>query len=158
MKRSLFGLVAAMAVLFTVGRTSVQAIDPVVAQTWVGGTIFDASNNPVPGGNPGDMVTVVCNGHLLVVPFDASGNYAAIFPQNRCKVGDSASASVAVPEGSGSTAGVVQNTEINGPVVDLDVVVLNITVPELGLIGMGVAGMASAAGYLYMKGRAAVGV
>jgi hypothetical protein len=153
MKRIILSLCAAVFALFAVAGNYAYAQTPVIAQTWVGGTIKDGSGNPIPGGGSGDNVTVICNGNVQVVPFNASGNYGAIFPQTQCKVGDSATAAVAIAEGSGSNTGTVENTTVNGPIVDLDVVVLDITVPEFGLVGGMAAGGASIAGYLLLRAK-----
>lgn len=153
MKNVVLTLTLALTTFLLVGAQARVFAAPVIAQTWVGGTIKDSSNNPIPGGGSGDNVTVTCNGHVQVVPFDAAGNYGATYPQTDCKAGDEASAIVAIAEGSGSNSGTVQNTTVNGPVVDLDVIVLDISVPEFGAVGAGVTGMASVAGYLYLKAK-----
>lgn len=156
MKRILLSVFVAMCAFLTVAQGYAYAQTPVIAQTWVGGTIKDGSGNGIPGGGGGDYVTVTCNGNIQVVPFNAAGNYGAIFPQTQCKVGDSATAAVAIAEGSGSNSGTVQNTTVNGPIVDLDVVVLDITVPEFGLVGGMAAGGVSIAGYLLMRAKSMI--
>lgn len=149
----LFYILLLVSFTFFVGAKGIVYAQPILAQTWVSGTIKDSNGNPVAGGGAGDNVTVTCNGNVHVVPFDTTGSYATSYEQTVCKVGDPASASVAIAEGSGSNTGTVQNSAVNGPIVDLDVVVLDITVPEFGLIGGALTGVGSIAGYLYLKTR-----
>lgn len=123
------------------------AVDPVIAQTWVSGTVYDESSNPVSGGS----VTVYCAAESQTVPIGADGSYGATFSQSDCKVGDTASAVATTSEGSGTNSGVVQNTAVNGPVVDLDIAVLDITVPEFGQIAGVLTAVGSAGSYLVYK-------
>jgi len=122
----------------------------VFAETWISGTVVDGANNPVNGG----QVLINCNGTVKTVGILANGSYAASFPQSQCKAGNGVTATASTDEGSGSNSTSVQNTVVNGPIVDLDIAVIDITVPEFGLIGGFLTGAVGIAGYFFMRQRA----
>jgi hypothetical protein len=82
--------------------------------------------------------------------------YAVSFPQSECKAGDTVSASASTGEGSGSSAETVQNTAVNGPAVDLDIAVVDITVPEFGTVVGMMTGVSAVGGFLLMKQKGLV--
>ena len=129
-----------------------QAQTPVIANTWVSGTVFDANHNPVHSGS----VTVHCGAGSQLATIQSDGSYAVTFDQSVCKAGDTAQGSASTSEGSGSSATTVQNTVVNGPVVDLDIAVIDITVPEFGKIGAAISAIGGVAGYLFLRQKQAI--
>lgn len=129
-----------------------QVMAQVIAQTWVSGTVYNSSHVPVSGGS----ITVHCGSATQVASIGADGNYGVSFSQTDCKAGDTASATASTSDGSGSNAATVENTTVNGPIVDLDVAVVDITVPEFGMIGGMVTMLGAAGSYLYMRAKSLV--
>jgi hypothetical protein len=123
-----------------------------LAETWVSGTVTDGSGSPVSGGS----VFVQCNGAVRNVGILGNGTYATSFPQTECKAGDTITASASTGEGSGSNAETVQNTTVNGPVVDLDIAVVDITVPEFGTVVGMMTGVGAIGGFLLMRQKGLV--
>ncbi len=139
--------VGAAAVLMSATQAFAQV--PIIAQTWVSGTVYSQSGTPVNGGT----TSVNCGGIVKTAAINADGSYAVSFTQEECSAGDTASATANTSEGSGSNSAPVENTSVNGPIVDLDVAVIDITVPEFGVIGGALTGLASVGGYLVMKAK-----
>lgn len=138
--------------VFVFSAVSASAQFPVISETWVSGTVYDGGGSPVSGGT----VTVTCNGVNRFAGILSNGSYGVAYPQTECKVGDTVTASASTGAGSGSNSASVVNTPINGPIVDLDIAVIDITVPEFGLIGGMLTGMGSVAGYMYLRAKALV--
>jgi hypothetical protein len=114
--------------------------------------VFNSSNEPVNGGS----ITVRCGSSTKVATIESNGHYGVSFTQSQCKSGDSASATASTSDGSGTNSTTVQNTNVNGPVVDLDVAVIDITVPEFGMIGGAVTALGAVGSYLVMRARGIV--
>lgn len=139
-------LLGAAAVLLSASQAFAQTT-PLIAQTWVNGTVYGADGQPVNGGT----TSVNCGGTVKAASISSDGSYAVSFTQEECSAGDTASATASTSEGSGSSSATVQNTSVNGPIVDLDIAVIDITVPEFGVIGGALTGAVSAGGYLLMR-------
>lgn len=137
----------AAAVFLTASQAFAQTA--LIAQTWVSGTVYGPDNTPVSGGS----TNVNCGGTNKVATINSDGTYAVSFTQDECSAGDTASATASTSEGSGSSSTTVQNTSVNGPIVDLDIAVIDINVPEFGVIGGALTGLASVGGYLVMKAK-----
>jgi len=133
--------------LFMGSRVAVQA--QVLAQTWVSGTVVGSDSSPVNSGS----VFVQCNGFSRNATIQANGTYAVSFPQTECITGNTVTASASTSEGSGANSAPVQDTNVNGPVVDLDIAVIDISVPEFGLIGGIVSAMGAAGAFMYMRAK-----
>ena len=129
-----------------------QASAQMIRETWISGTVYNSEGTPVNGGS----VNVTCGSTTKVAIIDGSGNYAKTFTQVECKAGDTATATASTSDGSGSSSEVVQNTVVNGPIVDLDIAVIDINVPEFGLIGGALTGLASIGGYLALRAKTMV--
>ena len=141
-----------LSILSAAALTATPVSAQVIAQTWISGTVYNASHVPVSGGS----VNVHCGSATQVATIGADGSYGISFSQSQCKAGDTAAATANTSDGSGSNSTTVTNTTVNGPIVDLDVAVVDITVPEFGLIG-GIITMIGASGsYLYMRARSLV--
>lgn len=117
--------------------------------TLVSGTVYDSSNVPVSGGS----VTVNCGSASKTVAIGSDGRYEASFTQAECKKGDAASANASTSKGSGSGSSTVYDGQNEGYHCNVDVAVIDITVPELGVVGGAVSSVISVAGYLAMKSR-----
>ncbi len=129
--------------------STTQASAQFFSETWISGTVYNTEGSPVNGGS----VNVTCGSTTKLAIIDGSGNYAKMFTQVECKAGDTASATASTGEGSGTNSEVVQNSSVNGPIVDLDVAVIDITVPEFGVIGGALTGLISVGGYLVMRSK-----
>lgn len=132
--------------------SATQASAQMIRETWISGTVYNSAGTPVNGGN----VNVTCGSTTKLAVIDGSGNYAKTFTQVECKSGDTATATASTGEGSGTNSEVVQNTVVNGPIVDLDIAVIDITVPEFGLLGGALTGLVSVGGYLVMRSKSMV--
>jgi len=132
--------------------STTQASAQMIRETWISGTVYNNEGSPVNGGS----VNVTCGATTKLAIIDGSGNYAKTFTQVECKAGDTATATASTGEGSGTSSEVVQNTVVNGPIVDLDIAVIDITVPEFGLIGGALTGLISVGGYLAMRSKSMV--
>jgi len=124
----------------------------IVRETVITGTVFGPDGTPVNSGS----VSVQCGTASLATQSRPDGTYGVTFSQNNCKVGDTAAASASTPEGSGSDSEVVQNSVVNGPIVDIDIAVIDITVPEFGLVGGMITAIGAVGTYMYMKTKALI--
>lgn len=145
--RLLVGAVVA-AVMFSM---SVSSASAQVAQTIVTGVVTDGSNNPVTGGS----VQVQCGTGSQSGSINSGGSYQVVFEQTACKAGDTATVTATTPQGSGSGSTTVQDS-VTTPVVDIDIAVVAISVPEFGIIGGMISMIGAVGSYIYMKSKAAV--
>ena len=97
------------------------------ALTEVTGVITDNNLDPVPGAN----VTVTCNGHMASDTTDAAGSYRVSFPAGDCPFGTT----VKVMAQKGGMSGMASDT-VRGITTKLNLAIVNVSIPEYGLIGM----------------------
>lgn len=123
MKKKLTGIVMAVALL-------VVAFVPVAGhalspQTDVTGVITNQ-------GNPVNMatVTVVCNGVTKTDTTDSAGSYLVTFTAPQCPFGST----VKVTAQKGGYSGTASGT-VHGITTKLNIAVVNVSIPEYGLIG-----------------------
>lgn len=119
--------------------------------TIIAGTIYDSSNARVNGDKDFERVTVTCNGVVKTGDIGSNGGYTVTFRSNQCKEGDSVTTSAVTESGSGSNTTRVYGDDEEGPCGDTDVTVLDVSVPEFGLIGGIFTALASVAGYLKLR-------
>lgn len=117
------------------------------AKTIIKGTVTDSNNAPVNGGS----IVVNCGSATKNATIGSNGKYSVTFTKAECKNGKPADATANTGSGSGSNSGTV-----NASVYVLNIQVLNIDVPEFGVVGGAVSGLVSMVGYVLMKSRARV--
>lgn len=122
-------------------------------KTVISGTIFNGNGDPIGGENQEAEVTVICNGKTRKTKINDNGSYEVFFPKNLCKEGDTVTVSVVTEEGTGSKTDTVFDDPAEGTCGDLNIAVIDITVPEFGFIGGTLTGISSIAGYLYLRAK-----
>lgn len=93
-------------------------------------------------------VTVLCNGNTQTDTTDAFGSYLAIFPSADCPFGTTVKVTAEKDGKSGVTTGTVQ-----GITTKLNLAIVNVSIPEYGLIGALTAGGAGIGLIAYMRRR-----
>jgi len=83
----------------------------------------------------GATVTVLCNGHTEVDTTDAQGAYLVTYPSTDCPFGTT----VKVTAKKGSKSGIASGT-VQGITTKLNLAIVNVSIPEYGLIGGILAG------------------
>ncbi|MEM4710893.1 MAG: carboxypeptidase-like regulatory domain-containing protein [Candidatus Woesearchaeota archaeon] len=99
--------------------------------TMVYGQVTDSSNNPVSGAS----VSVDCNGNILNTVTDASGMYYVFYPALLCNVGDTAIVTVNYGDQTFTGTGTVDYSKE----CRINVGVVNVQIPEFGVIAAGLA-------------------
>jgi len=127
MKKVLLGILVATFASVGVGTASASATP---AQTDITGVIT-ASSVAVAGAN----VTVLCDGHTMTDTTDAHGSYLAVFPIADCAFGSTVKVTAQKGGHSGVSSGTVQ-----GITTKLNLSIVNVSIPEYGLIGAFAAG------------------
>jgi len=85
----------------------------------------------------GATVTVLCNGHTEVDTTDAQGAYLVTYAWADCPFGSTVKVSASKDAKSGVASGTVQ-----GITTKLNLAIVNVSIPEYGLIGGILAGIA----------------
>lgn len=94
-------------------------------------------------------VTVLCNGNTEVDTLtDAHGSYLVTFPSAQCPFGSTVKVTAQKDGKSGVTSGTVQ-----GITTKLNLAIVNVAIPEYGLIGTILAGSAGLGFMVYMRRR-----
>lgn len=138
-KKILIGaLVAVFAALGSVSVTHATS-----AKTDVTGVVTD---HAVPAG--GAFVTVLCEGHTMTDTTDAHGSYLVTFPAADCPFGST----VKVTAQKGGKSGVASGT-VEGKTTKLNLAIVNVAIPEYGLIGTMLAGGAGLGALAFMRRR-----
>lgn len=127
MKRKILGLLAVVVASASAISGTAYATPP---QTDVTGVITE---NQV--AVPGATVTVLCNGHTEVDTTDAHGSYLVTFSSTDCPFGTTVKVSAKKGNKSGVASGTVQ-----GITTKLNLAIVNVSVPEYGLMGGILAG------------------
>lgn len=78
----------------------------------------------------GATVTVLCNGHTEVDTTDAHGSYLVTFPAGDCPFGTTVKVTAKKGDKSGVASGTVQ-----GITTKLNLAIVNVSIPEYGMIG-----------------------
>lgn len=78
----------------------------------------------------GATVTVLCNGHTEVDTTDAAGSYLVTYPSQDCPFGTTVKVTAEKGDKSGVASGTVQ-----GITTKLNLAIVNVSIPEYGLIG-----------------------
>lgn len=93
-------------------------------------------------------VTVLCNGHTLTDTTDAYGSYLVTFPAEDCPFGSTVKVSAQKDSKSGVASGTVQ-----GITTKLNLAIVNVSIPEYGLIGAIFAAATGIGMITYMRRR-----
>lgn len=96
----------------------------------------------------GAMVTVVCDGNTETDTTDAHGSYLVTYPIADCPFGST----VKVTAKKGDKSGVASNT-VRGVTTKLNLAIVNVSIPEYGLIGAILAGGTGVGMIAYMRRR-----
>lgn len=121
MKAMLLGVLVAVVVSF--GATAGVSAAP--AQTNVTGVVTD-NHVPVAGA----MVTVLCEGNTETDTTDAHGSYLVSFLKDQCPFGST----VKVTGQKGGESGVASGT-VRGVTTKLNLAIVNVAIPEFGVVG-----------------------
>lgn len=140
MKKLIVGALSAVFITAGVATAGAHAAAP---QTDVTGVITE---NHV--AVAGATVTVLCNGHTQTDTTDAFGSYLAIFTTAECPFGVTVKVTAMKGGNSGVTTGTVQ-----GITTKLNLAIVNVSIPEFGLIGTIMAGGVGVGMMAYMRRR-----
>jgi hypothetical protein len=127
MKKVILGILVATFASVGVGTASASATP---AQTDITGVIT-ANSVAVAGAS----VTVLCDGNTMMDTTDAHGSYLAVFPIADCTFGSTVKVTASKGGHSGVSSGTVQ-----GITTKLNLSIVNVSIPEYGLIGAFAAG------------------
>ena len=140
MKKIVLGLVATL--LISAGGAA-AGVGATPAQTDVTGVITE---NHVATENA--HVTVECNGHTKMDTSDAFGSYLAVFTKAECDFGQTVKVTAEKDGKSGVATGTVQ-----GITTKLNLAIVNVSIPEYGLVGALMAGGVGLGLMGYMRRR-----
>jgi hypothetical protein len=140
-KKIILGLLAI--VIASTGAIS-GSVSAAPAKTDVTGVVTDENQTPVPGA----MVTVTCNGHIETDTTDAAGSYLVVFTKAQCDFGNT----VKVVAKKAGKSGVASGT-VEGKTTKLNLAIVNVQIPEFGLIGAMLAGGAGIGLIAYSRRR-----
>lgn len=127
MKKTVLGLL--VAVFATVGITS-ASVSAAPPQTSVTGVVTESQMAVA-----GATVSVLCNGHTETDTTNATGAYLVNFPSADCPFGTTVKVTAQKGDKSGVASGTVQ-----GVTTKLNLAIVNVEIPEYGLIGALIAG------------------
>jgi hypothetical protein len=96
----------------------------------------------------GATVTALCNGHTEVDTTDTFGSYLVHFVSTDCQFGSTVKVTAVKDGKSGVSSGTVQ-----GVTTKLNLAIVNVSIPEYGLIGTLIAGGAGIGLIAYMRRR-----
>lgn len=96
----------------------------------------------------GATVTVLCNGHTEVDTTDAAGSYLVTYPSQDCPFGTTVKVTAKKGDKSGVASGTVQ-----GITTKLNLAIVNVSIPEYGLIAGILAGGAGIGMIVYARRR-----
>jgi len=144
MKKTILGMLVAM--FATVGIATASA-GATPAQTDITGVIT-ANSVAVQGAS----VTVLCDGNTLMDTTDAHGSYLTVFPIAKCAFGST----VKVTAQKGGHSGVATGT-VQGLTTKLNLAIVNVSIPEYGVIGALTAGGAGLGVFAFVRRRQSQG-
>jgi hypothetical protein len=140
MKQKILALVAATVAVAGLATSGVNAAPPA---TEVTGVITESS---VAVANA--SVAVLCNGHTETDTTDAYGSYRVLFASSDCPFGSTVKVTAQKSGKSGVASGTVQ-----GITTKLNLAIVNVSIPEYGLIGAALAGSAGVGMIAYTRRR-----
>jgi hypothetical protein len=140
MKKAILGLVIGVFASLGVATASAGATPP---QTDITGVIT-ANSVAVAGAS----VTVLCDGNTLMDTTDAHGSYLAVFPIADCAFGST----VKVTATKGGHSGVASGT-VQGITTKLNLSIVNVSIPEYGVIGAIAAGGIGMGAFVFARRR-----
>ena len=142
MRKKIATIVAALSLLVTFAVPSIASAAPTTGtKTNVSGVIMN-NGAPVKGAH----VTVVCNNYARSTKTNNAGQYSVTFGKGQCPVGDT----VTVVASKGGKGG-VNSGKVTTGTVKLNVAIVNVALPELGL-ATGVGSLfAAGAGFLVVR-------
>jgi hypothetical protein len=143
MRKKIATIVAALSMLVAFAVPSIASAAPMTsnAKTDVSGVITN-NGKAVKGAH----VTVVCNNYARSTTTGNGGTYSVTFAKGQCPVGST----VTVVASKGGKGG-VSNTKISSFSVNLNVAIVNVQLPELGLVTGAGATVAAGAGFLVIR-------
>ena len=145
MKKKIATIVSALSLLVAFAVPSIASAAPAPAvtgaKTSVSGVITN-DNKPVKGAH----VTVVCNNYARSTKTNNAGQYSVTFAKGQCPVGDTVTV-VASKSGKGG----VNTTKVTTGTTKLNVAIVNVALPELGLVTGAGAAVVSGAGFLVVR-------
>ena len=114
------------------------------------GGITDVAGTVTSNGSPvsGASVSVNCNGNILTSGTTAAGGYIVQFPASECPDGSTAHVTASKGGGSGSKSGTV-----NGLTADINLAIINVSIPEFGVIAGVSAAILGSGAFLAMRRR-----
>lgn len=139
-KKIILGLLAIVIASTSAVSASVNAAPP---QTDVTGVVTE-KHVAVAGAS----VTVICNGNIETDTTDAQGSYLVTYLSAQCPFGTT----VKVTAKKGTKSGVASGT-VQGITTKLNLAIVNVSVPEYGLIGSVLAGGAGIGLIAYSRRR-----
>jgi hypothetical protein len=139
MKKSVIGIILVLALL-CLPAVLAQTCDPV----YVSGEIITNDNieQPVDGAT----VDVYCNSNLLSTTSLPDGSYAVKYVDCACKWGDSVTVTATKGSATGSNTGTV-----NWDFAEVDISVVNVSIPEFGVIAASVAMIGALGGLVLFR-------
>jgi hypothetical protein len=142
MRKKIATIVAALSLLVTFAVPSIASAAPTTGlKTSVSGVIMN-NGKPVKGAH----VTVVCDNNARSTKTNNAGQYNVTFPKGDCNVGDT----VTVVASKGGKGGVSSGKVTTGT-VKLNVAIVNVALPELGLVTGAGAALTAGAGFLVVR-------
>jgi len=142
MKKVVLGLLVTAFTSVSLGLGSAGALG-VPGQTDITGVVTE-NQMAVPGAS----VTTLCNGNTRTDTTNAQGTYLTIYPKTQCDFGDTVKVTAVKSGKSGVNSGTVQ-----GFTTKLNVAIINVSIPEFGLLGAVMAGGAGMGTIAYMHRR-----
>lgn len=140
MKQKIIALLAIVVVSAGLVSATANATSPTTAVTGVVTENFTA----VPNAN----VTALCKGHTQADVADAQGSYLVLFPSADCPFGSTVKVTASYGGHGGASSGTV-----NGVTTKLNLAIVNISIPEYGMIGGAIAGSAGIGMIIYSRRR-----
>jgi hypothetical protein len=134
MKKLILGALATILTAVGFATVSADAVPFMPPQTDVTGVI---TKNHSTVAVAGATVTGDCNGHMMSDTTDAHGSYLLVYPTTMCAFGDTIHVTATDGSLSGANSGTIQ-----GITTKLNLAVVNVDIPEYGLIGAIAAGSA----------------
>lgn len=147
MKKKLLTLLAAFGIVGVLAPATVLAAPaPTTTKTVISGVVTDSSK----GGKPvrHARVTVVCNNHAKTTTTDKNGAYSVTFKPGQCGVGSKVTV-VATKSGSGG----VSTSTVTAGTIKLNVAIVNVSLPEFGIITGFAGGAAAVAAFFVIRRR-----
>jgi hypothetical protein len=141
MRKAFLILASLLTLVAVTPATASAATDALAQKTTVTGFI---TNNGKAVKNAG--VTVICNNNALYATTDKTGLYSVTFKKGKCPVGATANVTAAK-----NKLGGVSQTKVIAGTAKLNVAIVNVAVPEFGLITGVTAAVLGGGALLYAR-------